>query len=217
MAWTTAIDELRAAMSDGATDKLRYRKRVIGIQNGTNVKFKTFEFRRVATFVGAAQPVGVFVNDAPVVVSADDLSTGEFTLAVAPTDGDVLRATYFMQYFTDGELQDFLKQASRWLIGVDDFQQVQIALQPAAVAKACCQGYRKLALRFAENMAEVYQLEDAPDEKRINPVEQFRRMADDFCKEATSLRDDFYSRSGKKLAPRFATIAGNVRDPEPNR
>lgn len=217
MSWLTAVSELRAALSDGATDKLRYRKRVIGIQNGANLKFKTFEYRRTQTFVGAAQPIGVFVNDAPVAVSADDLTTGEFTLAAAPSDGDVLRATYFMQYFTDAELEEFLTQASRWLIGVDDFVQVGIPLQPAAVAKACCQAYRKLAIRFAENMAEVYQLEDSPDERRINPVDNFRRMADDFCKEADKLRNDFYGRKGKKLAPRFATIAGNVRDPEPNR
>lgn len=217
MAWSTARQELRTALSDGDTDKLRYRKRVMGIQNGVNLKFKTFEFRRLASFVGATQPVGVFVNDAPVAVTADQLLSGEFELAAAPGDGDTLRATYYIQFFTDAELDDFLGQAAKWLGFGATFANIVEPLQPAAIAKACCQAYRKLAIRFAENMAEVYQLEDSPDEKKINPVENFRKLAADFCKEAEELRDDYYSRDGKRLAPRFSVVAGNVKDVPPNR
>lgn len=50
MSWATRIDDLRAILSDGATDKLRHRKRVFGKQDSANTRFKTFEFRRVTDF-----------------------------------------------------------------------------------------------------------------------------------------------------------------------
>ena len=78
MAWTTSLADLRKLLNDGPKDKLRYRKRVIGIQNGANLIFKTFEFRRTESLVGATAPVGVYVDDTPVTVVSDDVPSGEF-------------------------------------------------------------------------------------------------------------------------------------------
>jgi len=99
MAWTNlpgAITEIRQLMNDGPTDKLRYRQRLIGVQNGLNAYFKTFEFRRVTSFVGATTPVGVYLNYVPTTVISDDLPSGEFQLATIPTDADDLRATFYI-------------------------------------------------------------------------------------------------------------------------
>jgi len=217
MAWTTSIADLRRTLSDGAKDKLRYRKRVIGIQNGTNLVFKTFEYRRTQTLVGAVAPIGVYVDDASVAIVSDDVDSGEFTLAVAPTDAQALRATYYLQWFTDTELTEFLVVATQWLGFGTDFTSIADSFQPSALKYGACTAYRKLALFWAQNMSEIYQLQDAPLDKEFDPVKQYGDLAELMCKDAMVLRDDVYTRQGRAKAPRFATFAGNVRDVKPPR
>jgi len=216
MAWTTSLADLRKLLNDGPKDKLRYRKRVIGIQNGANLIFKTFEFRRTESLVGATAPVGVYVDDTPVTVVSDDVPSGEFVLADAPTDGQTLRATYFIQWFIDDELTEFLQTAGQW-IGIFDVTAIQDGLQPAAIRYAAGLAYQKLSLRFAENMSEIYQLEDTPLDKSWNPVDIYAKLSDQMLKAATMIRDDFYTRKGQAKAPRFGSLYGNVQDPAPNR
>ena len=40
MSWLLPVEDLRSELSDGATDKLRYKKRVLNRVDGTNVRFK---------------------------------------------------------------------------------------------------------------------------------------------------------------------------------
>lgn len=216
MAWTTALSDLRKLLNDGETDKLRYRKRVFGIQNGVNTTFKTFEFRRTASFVDATTPVGVFVDDVKVTVASDDHASGEFVLAVAPTDAETLRATYYIQWFEDEELNEFLQTSGQW-VGIIDVTGIPDGLQPATLRYSAGLAYQKLALRFAENMSEIYQLEDAPSDRSWNPVETYQKLAEMMFKMSTQIRDDFYERKGAAKAPRFGAVYGNVSDPQPNR
>ena len=113
--WTTALQDLRNHLSDGATDRYHFRKRCFGEIDGTNTRFKTFEFRRVTDFT---QEEGVYINGVlqPASgVSSDSLIPGEFILQTAPSDGSIVEASYYTQWFLDSELEDFLKQSSRWL------------------------------------------------------------------------------------------------------
>src|SRR6185437_10378978 len=190
MAWTNlpgAITEIRQLMNDGPTDKLRYRQRLIGVQNGLNAYFKTFEFRRVTSFVGATTPVGVYLNYVPTTVISDDLPSGEFQLATIPTDADDLRATFYIQWFTDAEMTEFLTTASEQLGFGSDPTQIPNQFQPSTLKYAAGEGYQKLALFWSSNMSYVYMLSDAPDEKRWDPVKQYQDLADDMRKSAIDL------------------------------
>lgn len=209
MTWSTAVTDLRNFLSDGPTDRLRWRKRVLGDIDGTNKRFKTFEFRRVTTFVGITAPLGVYVDGTKVNVTVDDLPSGEFTIS-APAAGTVVEATYYMQWFIDSELQDFLIHSSNWLLSTDDFTQIPPGLVPAAENYAAFEAYMKMALRWTERLSETYRLEDAPDKDRITIVQYFKELADSRRETALKLRDEYYTRQGMALQPLFRSIPGRV-------
>lgn len=219
MSWSTALTDIRTELSDGATDKLRWHKQVIGQQDGSNTTFKTFESRRISALVGAnGSPIGVFNNNVLVTVSSEDLESGQFVLASAPVDGDLLRATYYIQWFTDAEITQFLQTASEWITSADDWTQIDPGLWPAAKKYAAGEAYQKLVLRFAQNMSETFQLYDVPDQKRFDPVATYSKIAEGMFKLAFELRDDVYkNRKGQALAPIGRTLRGRVRDVPPNR
>ncbi len=220
MSWdlSTAILDCRKILSDGPTDKLRYRKKIIGQIDGSNKTFKTFEMRRITALVGAAAPSGIYLNNALTTVVSEDLISGEFTLSATANDGDLIVGTYYVQWFNDDEITQFLSSAAEWILSIDDSTQITPDLRPAAKAYVASEAYSKLSLRFAENLAETYQLHDAPDEKRFNPVTAYSKMAADKLKMAFELRDDVYKdRKGQAKAPRFATISGRTKDVAPKR
>lgn len=220
MTWaqSDAISDVRKILSDGPTDKLRYRKQVLDIQNSSNVTFKTFEMRRITTFVGAVAPFGVYVNNTLVTVSSDNLATGEFVLAVAPANGDQVQATYYVQWFLDEEITQFLVSSAQWIGVADDYTAIGSDLRPAAKEYAASQAYQKLAAKFAENLAETFQLYDAPDEKRFNPITAYMNISKVKMELAFRLRDDVYkNRKGRALAPISVSIAGRVGNVTPNR
>ncbi len=220
MTWDlpTAIADCRKILSDGPTDKLRYRKKVLGQANGTNKTFKTFEMRRITPLVGATAPAGIYVNNVLSVVTSEDLESGEFSVSAACNDGDLIVGTYYVQWFNDDEITQFLTSAAQWISSQDDPTIIGMDLRPAAKAFVASEAYQKLALRFAENLAETYQLYDAPDGKRFDPVSAYNKMAAAKLKMAFELRDDVYKdRKGQAKAPRFATISGRTKDVFPKR
>lgn len=218
MSWTTASNDLRVLLSDGSTDKLRAFKAVFGAQDGTNKIFKTFEFRRITDFSasGNANPLGIYIDNvlqAPSAVSWDDLSSGNFALETAPTDAQQILCSYYIQWFTDSELEGFLTRSSNWLGFNDDYANIPSGLKTAALKYASHEAYLKLSLRFAENIVETYRLQDAPDEKRMSVVSAYQQAAKDALKDAYKSRDDYYSRKGRSLAPLFDTVQGNIKNP----
>ena len=217
MSWATSRLDLRRLLSDGEKDKLRHRKRVFGNIDGTNATFKTFEFRRLTDFTSATSPEGVYVNSVAVPVTSDDQSnTGEFVLTTAPVDGDVVDATYFIQWFLDEEIDGFLQDAANW-IGNTIADDIPPGLRPAALHYGAQEAYQKLALRWAEYISEVYRLEDAPRDSSFKMVEQYEKSAQDMHKKSFDLRDDYYKRSGRSLQPLFGIVQGAVVDPVPKR
>lgn len=220
--WSDPLGDLRKILSDGPTDKLRYRKKVLGLQDSVSTVFKTLEFRRLTDFtlsVPATPAEGVFVNNKRVTaVSDDQAASGEFVLSSAPSDGDKLRASYYIQWFTDAELTDFLTIATGFLGFGSDFTQIDISFAPATLKYAAGEGHQKLSSFWAQNISEAFMLEDAPDQKTFNPVKIWQSLADACKKDALQLRDDVYkNRKGQALAPIFGTISGHVRDVKPNR
>ena len=218
MSWTTAVTDLRIKLSDGPTDRIRAYKRIFGNQNGENQVFKTFEFRRVTDFTTAASPLGVYVNGCIAEVTEDNPQTGYFTLCIPPMNTDEVVATYYVQYFLDAELESFLRLASNFLALGDDYTNIPGGLQNAALCYAACEGYQKLAMRFADTMSDTYRLEDMPDKERQRIVDSFKAAADESRKQAKDLRNDYYeNRQGEALAPLFGRNMGRVFDVPPNR
>lgn len=220
MSWTTSNDELRKMLSDGPTDRLRAFKKVFGQIDGSNKIFKTFEFRRVTDFTTAASPLGVYINgvlQSNASFSSDDIATGYFNFVTAPAAGSIIEATYYIQWFNDSELTQFISDATRWLGFGTDPNAVSLGLQPSALKYAGYVAYEKLALKWVEKLSETYRLEDAPDAERFKSVDTYRNISQQFLKDAHQLRDDFYTRQGQSLSPLFGILSGTAKDIVPRR
>jgi len=216
MSWTTYIDDMRRLLSDGPKDRLRHRKRVFGQVDGSNVVFKTLEFRRITDFTTAGAPEGVYVNGVTATVTTDDTDSGEFVLDTAPVDGDVVEATYYTQWFTDAELTGFIDEAANWL-KIGNKTNMPIGLQPAALHYGLQSAYQKLAIRWAEMLSETYRLEDTPKENVIKMADSYRQAAKDMHTKSMALRDDYYKGAGAQHSQYSRPLLGEIRDVPPRR
>lgn len=215
--WTTATEDLRKQLSDGSKDKLRYRKRCVGLVNGTNITFKTFEFRRITDLASATAPEGVYVDGLPVTTASDSPEIGEFLLSSPPVDGSVVEATYYIQWFLDDELNTFLTEANEWLSFSGDYATTAQGLRPACklwAAKLACE---KLAIRWSDMLSDTFMFQDAPDPKTKTPVDQYLALAKQFEQQAEKARKGYYTRQDQSEAPLFSTITGHVSDVPPKR
>lgn len=220
MSWDTAVDDLRIKLSDGPTDRLRAFKKALGIADGTNTRFKTFEYRRYTDFTVALPPEGIYINSIPLPatgVATDATGSGFFTLLAPPDANATVEATYYLRWFLDNELDEFLRIANNWLGMADDYSNLDTGLRPSALDYAAAEAYTKMAMRWVEAMSEVYLLQDAPRDAASQEVNYYKGMADLFRKNAKSLRDDFYTRQGQSLSPLRAFYTRGVIKTEPNR
>lgn len=218
MTWSDPISDLEKFISDQDGDKLRHRKRVLGRQDGTNVTFKTLEFRRVTDFtaVTGAEPEGVYVDGVKATIDTDNQVVGEFKLEDAPSGNQELTATYYVKWFTDDELTTFLVDSANVLSVADSYTQIPEGLRPAALNFAASNAYQKLSLRWADTLSDTYKLQDAPDDD-MSPVDQYSKMAETFRKTALMLRDDYYKRQGQYLSPLYGTSTRPISPVTPNR
>lgn len=212
MSWLTGIPDFRVHMSDGATDKVFWRQRCFGETNGTNTRFKTFEFRRITNFT---VDQGIFVNGVPLVppvdIASDNPITGDFILAAPPADGSIVEASYYIQWFLDPEIETFLQKASQWLLSTTNYINMPPGLIPSALEFAAFLGYTKMAERWRNFMSSSYRVEDAPRDDASGKVDSFMKAAEDKRKLALAMRDEFYTRQGQALQPLFGQALGNVR------
>lgn len=221
MSWLLARADLRNLLSDGATDKLRYRQKLVGRVDGVNVAFKSLEKRRLTNFATEADlTLGVFIDGTrlatPAGFASDNPGVGEVRLAVAPAPGVYVEGTFYLQWFLDSELDAFLTQAAIWL-GQDIIANIVPGLRPAAIYYAAQEAYHKLALRWSETISSEFRLEDAPDKDTKTPMDMYRLLANDAKKKSVELRDQFYSGQGGEKKPNFASIVGRVSRVVPNR
>ena len=220
MSWTTSLTDLRTLLSDGPTDRFRFRKRCFGETNGVNMLFKTYEFRRITNFTSATTPLGVYKNG--VLYSGSDFTsdspdTGDFKLKLAPADSDLIEASYYVQWFLDTEINLFLKYASLWLTSSEAIANTPPGLIPAALKYAAAEAYLKMAMRWREHYSEMYRVEDAPDPEQKGMADEYVKMSESFREQATKNRDEYYTRQGQSLQPLFSAAIGHVNDPQPRR
>lgn len=227
MAWASsavAISALRTLIFDGPVDKMA-DKDLIGRRDGTNKIFKTFEYRRVTSFMVASSPIGIYKNGTILPVSSiasDDTGTGSqgtglIGLVTAPVSTDSLKAVYFYQWFQDSDLDGFLQNAASWLGFGTTYATLPDGLNAAALRFAAQEAYLAAAMKYSTRVSEVYKVEDGPAEDISKSIDSFRAMASDFMDKARDLRDDYYTRSGASKAPSFGFALGTIRDPQPRR
>lgn len=217
MSWTTARTELRVFVRDSSTDKYRFRKKCFGYIDGTNKTFKTLERRRLTDFTTASAPEGIYIGSTrvnPADIANDYPDTGEFEFNVAPTDtGYSIEASYYIQWFLDTDLDQFLTTSAQWLGLGDNISVVPSGLRPAAIRYAACEAYKHLAIKQTESLADEYRVDDLPKEQKTTSY--FMDLAKSFCDQAEKLRDDYYTRHGQTNAPLFKVSSGAVKDPQP--
>lgn len=216
MSWTTAIADLRQMLSDGPTDKIVFRKPILGIPNGVNLVFKTFDRRRVTNLTAPTGIEGFFVNDVAKTVSSDDPDSGQFVASVAPVEGDRVTASYYFQWFDDIQLGVYLKNASFFFGFGNDYTQIGEFFQPAALQYAMADAYKELSVRFARMLSEGFRMEDLPNEALEKSQKSYQGLSEAARKEALMLRKYVYTRQDQNEAPLFATQSGNARTVEPN-
>lgn len=220
MSWTNAVYVLRQKINDGPTDKLRALKKCFGNVDGVNASFKTFEFRRITDFTQPEYPEGVYIDGAVQPASGviqDFSDTGFFKMYVAPSANQIVEATYYIQWFLDQELDAFLKTSYNWLLSSDNYPECPDGLKPCVLSYAAGEAYQKLALKYSESQAEVYQAQGAPAEDASTPAQMYSALSKMFFKEATTRRDEFYTRQGRPLQPLRGYNKGNVPKVTPNR
>lgn len=217
MTWSTGVTDLRVHLSDGATDRFRYRKRCFGEVNGSNLTFKTYEFRRVTDFTLATSPEGVYLNGVLVPatgIASDFINEGVFTLTSAylPVDGQYVEASYYIQWFLDSELDGFLQRAALSELNTSDYTTLSGGLITAAIEIASSFAYAKMAQRWREYLSSNFKVEDEPEKQVTGPVENFIQLAKEALDRGLQIRDDYYTRQGRAKQPLFANIKGCVRN-----
>lgn len=221
MSWNTAVADLRFLLSDNETDKLGYRKAILGERNSVNLRYKTFEDRRVTNFkTDTNLSLGVHVAGVRILnaaITSDDPSIGEVILTVAPANTQRVEATYYYQWYLDTELAVFLRQATQWLGLGDDYLLIPSGLQPAALYFSAQEALHKITLKWSQRMSEVYKMEDSPDDNRIAMVDEYRKLALDYKQKAEDLRASYYTRQDQGLAPLYNFALGSVRPVVPKR
>jgi hypothetical protein len=228
MAWPSsaaAILQLRNLLFDGPTDKLASQKKVLGVIDGVNTIFKTFETRRVNSFAASAPfPQGLYLNGSPVLVTnviQDEPISGVFQLGPSAVPSnltrDSLTATYYFQWFEDSELDQFLQNATSWLGLSNNYINIPDGLNASALRFASQEAYLAISNKYSVRMAQTFQLEDAPNEDVLKSIQAFQSMAKDYMASAETMRNDFYTRQGQALAPNFNFQLGKVWDPTPRR
>jgi hypothetical protein len=197
-------------------------KKILGVVDGINTIFKTFEYRRVTNFTTATFPLGLYLNGTAIPLGniiQDDLESGTFQLQAPslPSNTSKLTGTYYYKWFDDSELDQFLQNASSWLGYGTSYVNLDDGLNAAALRFAAQEAYEKAAAKYSTRASQVFQLEDAPTEDIMKSIEAFKEMSEGFLEKAETMRDDFYKRQGQPLAPLFGFALGRVTDPTPRR
>jgi hypothetical protein len=147
--WTlsSAITSLRRRLSDGPDDKYIHQMEVDPEPDGVHRTFAVPDSRLVPDTLEVTLDAVYCIPD------SIDPEAGRFTLA-APDANQKLRASYYFQWFTDPELDDFLGQATQ-LLGYDGVGDaaLPVGLRPPVLGYACYYAYMKKAAEAADSVS----------------------------------------------------------------
>lgn len=201
----TAIADLRTFLNDGPTDRPVKQKQLVGEVDGTNAEFFAWEERVVPG------TLSVTVDFTPVAATLTDPVMGLVTLASPPPGGSTVRGRYYYQYFLDAELQTAITEAATQIEGSEDVTTIIPALKIVVLNFGGYFGYKKQAIRWAQRMSDKWILKEAPEEgDNFAKSNLFDKLARTFMDEARILRDDYYKRQSRQLAPAAAMMKPRI-------
>jgi hypothetical protein len=147
--WTlsSATASLRRRLSDGLDDKYVHQMEVDPEPDGVQTTFAVPDSRLVPGTLEAT------LDGVPLTPDSVDVDAGRFTLA-APDANQKLRASYYFQWFTEVELEDFLGQATN-VVGYDGVTDagLPLGLRPATLSYACYFACMKKAAEAADSVS----------------------------------------------------------------
>ncbi len=225
MGYTEAIAELRQLLSDGETDKRSTKKKLLGNIDGVNTTFTTYDKHIIE------DTLEVFINDNVVTASLTDPNSGEVELTSAPSGNMKLTASYYWQWWTDVELQNFLNKGAESVGQVDGtntgggssdvaYLQIPQGVRTAALYYAAGHANQKL-IQYMMNRRHsgefLLEQDKGGDEGFALIIQQMRGEMNDMFKQAQQFRDDFYRRQGRRNAPVVAVKLGRTKNYGPRR
>ena len=140
---TLATASLRTRLSDGPTDKYVHLSVTDPSPDGQTVDFAVPDDKLV---VGSLR---VYLNGVELTPLSIDAPAGSFVID-PPDEAQALRASYYFQWFTDAELQEFLTLAVR-LLKYDSIADagLPVALRTPVISFAAYYAYMKKAAHAA--------------------------------------------------------------------
>lgn len=217
-AWASAAaarEDLRVFVNDGPQDRPFKGKMLLGVVDGTNREFLTFEDRLVPgslvpSIDYAELPAGQWSEVDPVI--------GHIQLAAAPTAGQSVRARYYCRYFLDGDLDAALQLAGGQMDESADVTLISQGLRAATLSYAASFAFRKQSIRWAERMSDRLLLNDAPVDGQSNGrSNEFANLARDYLRDGLALRTSFYQSNGRRNIPAFAMLKPRIASIGPRR
>jgi hypothetical protein len=208
----TAIADLRTFLNDGPTDRPVKQKQLVGERDGTNTEFFVWEERVVPG------TLSVQVDYTPVASVLSDPIMGLVTITPPPAGGSTVRGRYYYQYFLDAELQVAIQEAATQIEGSDDVTTIIPALKIVVLNFGGYFGYKKQAIRWAQRMSDKWILKESPEESdNFQKSNLFDKLARTFMDEGRILRDDYYKRQSRQLAPAAAMMKPRIPRVGPRR
>jgi hypothetical protein len=198
-ALSSARASLRSLLGDGAADHYEFRSVAYPAPDGVTRRFFAGQPRLVedslAVYAGSV--------DVTPAASGVDWTKGEFLLATAPSASVEVHASFYYQWFTDTELDEFLT-AGAGLLNYDGVTTVVIGLRGAVLDFACYYAAMRKAMEYADGpvaSAQGYQA----DQSRPSP--NWRLLAKQFWDAASEKVKMFVENPASNAGPAMAFVS----------
>ena len=200
------IEDIRAEVNDTATSHLVRRENLNGAIDSSNKVFYTqyYPITQITLTVDGISATG----------ASFDMDKGIITLRTAPTTSVI--ADYYFNVFVDSDIEVWIDHGCK-ACGFDSIS--QLASIPAPMLGAVEHFAISMAMdAWARKYAEGFSWTVGPesvDKKDISA--NYRELAKSAYDSATQMRNDYYTRYGKREAPAYAMKQFHIRRYEPIR
>lgn len=204
MSYLKGVLELRQLISDTDGRKNASGKKLIGLIDGSNQNFVTYDKRIVE------DSLVVYINNEVTRATVLDATKGKLSLADAPGINSKVTSDYSYQFWTDEELSNFLNKGAESCGQFSDsdmdqaYLRIEGGLRGAALYLAAALAMKsELAYLINRRHSEEFNIEqDGNDDTGFSQtIDAMRRLAESYHKDGMEHRDDFYKRLGKRDLP----------------
>lgn len=204
-----ALASLRTALADNANTKFIFKYRPAPPADGLTTRFFAGQTRIVPDTLSVYLNGALLSPTGTPAVSAISYETGEFEITPAPAPSGILQASYYYQWFSDGELRYALGVGSNTLGFSLTDEGMAIGLRPSVLAHAACELFTAKAAQHAMTTnlgAAGFQSERGS----ISP--NWRALADAACRRAQELKDAYANNTVGLSIPTIKFVSYRLPD-----